>query len=144
MYWYVILISSHLITNKNKLIEAFFLWIACSYSGHAKLGYLWDFSYCTWTFGTIFLEIESIWTLLWVKKCMHRQECQVIHAKSLQSCLTLCNPMNCSSPGSSVHGILQARILEWAVVSYSTGASQPRDLTRLSYVSCIGSWALYH
>ena len=68
----------------------------------------------------------------------------MIHAKSLQSCLTLCNPMDCSSPGSSVHGILQARILEWAVVSYSTGSSQPRDLTHLSYVSCIGSWALYH
>ena len=36
-----------------------------------------------------------------------------MHAKSLQSCLTLCDPMDCSPPGSSVHGILQARILEW-------------------------------
>ena len=60
------------------------------------------------------------------------------------SLVTLIRPMDCSSPGSSVHGILQARILEWAVVSYSTGSSQPRDLTHLSYVSCIGSWALYH
>ena len=37
-------------------------------------------------------------------------------AKSLQSCLTLCNPMDCSLPGSSVHGILQARILEWVAM----------------------------
>ena len=40
-------------------------------------------------------------------------------AKSLQSCLTLCNPLNCSLPGSSVHGILQARILEWVAISLS-------------------------
>ena len=44
-----------------------------------------------------------------------------MHTKSLQSCLTLCNPMECSSPGSSVHGILQARILEWVAISFSRG-----------------------
>ena len=51
-----------------------------------------------------------------------------------QSCLTLCNPMDCSPPGSSVHGILQARILEWVAISFSGESSQPRDRTR---VSCI-------
>ena len=54
-----------------------------------------------------------------------------------QLCSTLCNPMDCSLPGSSVHGIFQARILEWASVSYSRGSSRPRDLT------CIGRWILY-
>ena len=44
-----------------------------------------------------------------------------------QSCLTLCDPMDCSPPGSSVHGILQARILEWVAISFSRGSSQPRD-----------------
>ena len=44
---------------------------------------------------------------------------QCMHAKSLQSCPTLCNPMNSSPPGSSVHGILQARILEWVAISFS-------------------------
>jgi len=39
-------------------------------------------------------------------------------AKSLQSCLTLCNPMDCSLPGFSVHGILQARTLEWVAISF--------------------------
>ena len=45
----------------------------------------------------------------------------------IQSCLTLCDPMDCSLLGSSVHGILQARILEWVAISYSRGSSQPRD-----------------
>ena len=40
-------------------------------------------------------------------------------AKSLQSCLTLCNPMDCSLPGSSIHGIVQARVLEWAAIAFS-------------------------
>ena len=43
-----------------------------------------------------------------------------------QMCLTLCNPMDCSPPGSSVHGILQARILEWVAISFSMGSSSPR------------------
>ena len=51
-----------------------------------------------------------------------------------QSCPTLCDPMDCSPPGSSVHGILQARILEWVAMPSSRGSSQPRDLTG---VSCI-------
>ena len=44
-----------------------------------------------------------------------------------QSCLTLCNPMGCSLPGSSVHGIFQARILEWVAISFSRRSSWPRD-----------------
>ena len=44
-----------------------------------------------------------------------------------QSCLTLCNSMDYSPPSSSVHGILQARILEWVAISFSRGSSQPRD-----------------
>ena len=50
-----------------------------------------------------------------------------ICAKSLQACLTLQEPMDCSPPGSSVHGILQARILEWVAMPFSRGSSRPRD-----------------
>ena len=67
-----------------------------------------------------------------------------VHAKSLQSCPTLCNPTDHSSPGSSVHGILQARILEWVTISYSRGSSRSRDRTRASCVSYIGRRILYH
>ena len=52
-----------------------------------------------------------------------------------QSCLTLCNPVDCSLPGFSIHGILQVRILEWVTISFSRGSSWPRDWT---WVSCIG------
>ena len=49
-----------------------------------------------------------------------------------QSCPTLCNPMDCSLPGSSVHGIFQARVLEWVAIAFSRGSSWPRDWTRVS------------
>ena len=53
---------------------------------------------------------------------------------SCKLCLTLCNPMDCSPPGSSVHGISQARILEWVAISFSRESSQPRNQT---HVSCL-------
>ena len=65
-------------------------------------------------------------------------------AKSLQSCPTLCDPIEGSPPGSSVPGILQARILEWIAMLSSRRSSQLRDRTQVSYVSCIGRWVLYH
>ena len=60
-----------------------------------------------------------------------------------QSCLTLCDPVDCSPPGCSVHGISQAVILEWVAVPFSRGSSRPRDGTRVSCVSCICRWILY-
>ena len=61
-----------------------------------------------------------------------------------QSCQILCDPMDGSLPGSSVHGILQARILEWVVLPFSEGSSQPRDRTHVSYLFCIGRQVLRH
>ena len=52
-----------------------------------------------------------------------------------QLCPTLCNPMDCSPPGSSIHGILQARIVEWVAISFSRGSSQPRDQTCISCIT---------
>ena len=54
-----------------------------------------------------------------------------------QSCPTLCNPTDCGPPGSSVHGIFQARILEWVAICSSRGSSPPRDWTHFCCVSCI-------
>ena len=65
-------------------------------------------------------------------------------AKLLQSYVTLWDPVGYSLPGSSVHGNLQARILEWIVVPFSRRSSRPRDQTCVSYVSCIGRKVLYH
>ena len=52
-----------------------------------------------------------------------------------QSCLTLCGPMDCNPPGTSVHGILQERILEWVAVPSSRGSSKPRDGTQVSHIA---------
>ena len=60
-----------------------------------------------------------------------------------QSCLTLCNLMDCSLPGSSVHGIFQAIVLEWIAISFSRGSSRPRDGTWVSHIldRCFTVWA---
>ena len=67
-----------------------------------------------------------------------------VRAKSLHSCPTLCDPMDCSLPGSSVHGIFQARLLEWVAVSFSRGSSWPRDRTQVSLTAgrLFTFWAL--
>ena len=53
----------------------------------------------------------------------------------LQSCPTLCNPMNCSLPGASVYEILQARILEWVAIPFSRGSPHPRDQTQIFLIA---------
>ena len=59
-----------------------------------------------------------------------------------QSCLTLCDPMDCSPPGSSVHEFLQARTLEWVAISSSRGYFWLRHQVHVSCISCIGRWIL--
>ena len=54
-----------------------------------------------------------------------------------ESCLTLCDSMDCRLPGSSVHGILHVRILEWVAISFSRGSTQPRDQTQVSHIAGI-------
>ena len=72
------------------------------------------------------------------KSSLHRADILacLLYVKWLQSCLTLFSPMDCSVPGSSVHGILQARKLEWVVVPSSRGSSWPRDPTHIFCCSC--------
>ena len=71
----------------------------------------------------------------------NRQKIVCVHT---QSYLTFCKPVDCSPLGSTVHGIFQARILEWIATSCSRGSSWPRDWTCVSCVSCISRWILYH
>ena len=72
--------------------------------------------------------------------------CVCVHAQalSLQSCPTVFDSLDCSPPGSSVHGISQARMLEWVAMPPSRGSSQPRDRTLDSFVTCISRQVLYH
>ena len=78
-------------------------------------------------------SLSRVWLFVtpWTAACqasLRKEESEVA-----QSCPTLCDAMDCSPPVSSVHGILQARILEWVAISFSRGSSQPRD----TQVSCI-------
>ena len=91
--------------------------------------------------GAIYLNFSTVFTSLWVliSISLHIPTVRIrdnveqvpeiygMSARSLQQCLTLCDPMDCSPPASSVHGILQARILEWVAMPISSGSSQPRN-----------------
>ena len=86
-----------------------------------------------------FLKLTPIWgDAFWLFEATR------IRVKSLQSCPTLCNPMACSPPGFSVHGILQARILEWVAMPSSRGSSWSRDQTQASCISYICRQVPYH
>ena len=93
-------------------------------------------------------EIEKDSRVLrWSRKgrffpCGAPSSCWVgFHDVCAQACLTLCNPMDCSPPSFSIHGIFQARILEWVTIFFSKGSSHPRGQTS---ISCIGRQTLNH
>ena len=82
--------------------------------------------------------------------CVCAHACVCTHSV-VQSCLTLCSPLDCSLPTSSAYRTassalapLQPRILEWGVISYSRGSFQPRNQTHLSCISCTVRQILYH
>ena len=78
--------------------------------------------------------------MIWWLNVTNMFESEKSESEVTQSCPTLCYTMDCSLPGSSVHGVFQARVLEWVAISFSQGSSQPRDQTQ---VSCAPQ-TLYH
>ena len=70
--------------------------------------------------------------IYWDKPQASQSQHEVLLA---QSCLTLCDPMDCSPPGSCVHGIFQARMLDWVAISFSRGSSQLKDWTWVSFIA---------
>ena len=77
---------------------------------------------------TLNKKIQPVGVMIWKQSIR-------LKVKVARSCPTLCDPMDCSPPGSSVHGILQARIPKWAAISLSRGSSWPRDWTQVSYIA---------
>ena len=77
------------------------------------------------------MMIEEVTKVTFVSK----RRLEVSESEVAQSCPTLCDPMDCSPPGSSVHGILQTRTLEWVAISFSRGSSRPRDQTDVSRIA---------
>ena len=87
---------------------------------------------------------ESV--LLRIQKLSKYSEDVCVHVRTSEvtlSCPTLCDLMDCSLPGSSIHGIFQARVLEWVTISFSRGSSPPRDQTQVSRIAgrCFTFWA---
>ena len=88
--------------------------------------------------GDVLVDTYISWFNDWKARVLPGEWKRVLESESesevAQSCLTLCNPMDCSLPGSSVCGIFQARILEWVAIAFSRRSSQPRDWTRVSWI----------
>ena len=76
--------------------------------------------------------LKEFWMFTWKGEDWEVSCCIVLVA---QSCLTLCDSLDCSPPGSSVHGILQARMLEWVAIPFSRRSSWPRDQTQVSHIA---------
>jgi len=85
----------------------------------------------TWMSYIVFIDVNSVYRCenkgFQIRNCMH--------SKLPQLCPTLCNPMDCSLPTSSIHGILKAIIVEWVAISYSRGYSYPKDRTHIFYIA---------
>ena len=95
----------------------------------------------------IFIDIDYAWLVhSHIFPCSFSWEGleEMCVCSGAQLCPTLCDPMDCSLPGSSVHGIFQARTLEWVAISSSRRSSWSKDQTLVSWVSCTGRRILYH
>ena len=95
-----------------------------------KVQGLWMF---VWVTHSVMFDSAAPWTILTVHEILQARILESENEIS-QSCPTLCDPMDCSPPGSSVHGIFQARILERVAISFSRRSSKTRDWTQVSRI----------
>ena len=89
---------------------------------------------------------QTVWIFKKMSSCLIFSKMNLVKPipHSAQLCPTLWDPEDCSLPGSSVHGIFQARTVEWVANSSSRESSWPRDRAHISCVLCIGRQILYH
>ena len=106
------------------------------------IGYLSQGKVCVTSFGQTWKITVGFWPGVRLLKVF----CGCLHwcCMRVQSCPTLCDPMDCRPPGSSVHEIFQTRILEWVAISSFRVSSQLRDQTFISCISCLSRQILYH
>ena len=95
---------------------------------HSRTSY--PMAACTLASGHLGLEIRTLYHCTLYSESERKEK-----VKIAQLCLTLCDPMDCSLSGSSIHGIFQARVLEWIAISFSRGSSRPRNRTRVSRIA---------
>ena len=109
----------------------------------------WQPQLSSWSADCTTLPGVQVMASLSVSKIIPRKEEEPIgqmkseESEVTQSCPILCDPMDCRLPGFSIHGIFQARILEWVAISFSRGSSQPRNKTWVSWIAgrCLTLWA---
>ena len=142
--FYILLYCSHLILESRSYwshqSEFFFFFFFCFFwnnLSHIGINGFWIYIKTPITLPRPRLSPRGIFKLsyqfLWKES----------ESEVAQSCPTLFNPMDCSLPRSSIHGIFQARVLEWVVISFSRGSSRPRDWTQVSRIvdRCFTTWA---
>ena len=108
--------------GKPKLLE----WVAYSFSRASSWPKTWTGVSC----------IASRFFTSWATREAHKDINKCVLMLVTQSFLTLCDPMDCSPPGFSLHRFLQSKVLEWVAIPFSRGSSQPQDWTQ---ISCIAS-----
>ena len=112
--------------------------------------FLWFLKWCITVIGLQILNHPVSWHkshlifIFWPCGMAYGILFPCVCARLSQLCLTLCDPIDCSPPGSSFHEILQARILQWVAMPSFSRSSWPSDWTCISYVSCISRRVLYH
>ena len=114
-----------------------FFWSSLAFSMIQQMLAIWSlvplpFLKLAWTSGSS--QFTYCWSLAWRILSITLLECEVKWSEVAQLCLTLCDRIDCSVPGSSVHGIFQAIVLEWIAISFSGGSSKPRAWTRVSRI----------
>ena len=130
--------------KKNKLSWVFEIWLFMFQNTLASREFwTWLFmnKFRTQALGDFGVKLQKLWGS---RGNAYMLSAPIRVCVCAQSCPTLCNPIDCSLPGPSVHGLFQARILEWVVISYSRGSSPPRDRTPISGTTCISRHILYH
>ena len=98
----------------------------------------WRIGMCHWPQrGDLYLRLSrwQVWSVPRWEVQLRIKEGKIVKVLVPQSCLTLCDPMDCSPPGSSVHGILQARILKWVAISFSRRYFLIRDRIQVSWTA---------
>ena len=149
-------VVSHTVKSFNVFNEAevdIFLELSCSFYNPMDLGSLRSSLYYCFLSSNINISLgvavgpkSRLWRFNWFSKTLVQLNYWLIRSSQLKYTLiwtsvlclvthwgpTLCDPMDCSLPGSSVHGILQARTLEWVAIPFSRGCSWPRDQTQIS------------
>ena len=105
------------------------------FMGSQRVGHDWA-TEVNWTEASLKVEIFNMF-FFYKWKYLRSINAKRISQESevAQSCPTLCDPMDCSLSGSSVHGIFQARVLEWIAISFSRESSWPRDRTWVSHIA---------